>query len=76
MRKVIQARLDLPSQKRLDALVRAFGWTPSQVVREGLRALVKNRLRKKKRKIIGLAKFHSGLSDLASNQKHLEGYGR
>jgi hypothetical protein len=76
MRNTIQARLDPQSKKRLAALVRTFGWTPSRVVREGLRILEKTRLRKKKRAVIGLGKFDSGISDLASNKKHLEGYGR
>ena len=57
-------------------LVREFGWTPSRVVREGLRVLETNRLRKKNRAIVGLGKFNSGIKDLASNKKHLEGYGR
>lgn len=76
MGNTIQARLDSQSKKRLAALVRAFGWTPSQVVREALRVLEATRLRKKKRAIIGLGKFNSGISDLATNKKHLEGYGR
>jgi len=30
----------------------------------------------RRRKIIGLGKFDSGIPDLGSNKKHLEGYGR
>jgi hypothetical protein len=30
----------------------------------------------KKRKIIGLGKFDSGVSDLATNKKYMEDYGR
>ena len=76
MRAAIQARLDDRSRKRLAALVRELGWTPSQVVREGLRVLEVSRLRKKKRAIIGLGKFASGVLDLGSNKKHLRGYGK
>lgn len=76
MRYVIQARLDGSSRKRLSILVRELGWTPSQVVREGLRVLVATRLRKKSQRIIGLGKFRSGISDLASNKKHLWGFGK
>jgi hypothetical protein len=76
MRVAIQARLDDRSRKRLAALVRELGWTPSQVVREGLRVLEVSRLRKKKRAIIGLGKFASGVPDLGSNKKHLRGYGK
>jgi hypothetical protein len=57
-------------------LVRELGWTPSQIVREGLRVLAASYLRKKKRGIIGLGKFSSGVRDLGSNKKHLRDFGR
>jgi len=76
MRSVIQARLDNPSRKRLEVLVRELGWSPSQVVREGLRILEASYLRRKKRGVIGLGKLRSGVSDLGSNKKHLRGFGR
>jgi hypothetical protein len=76
MRSAIQARLDDRSQKRLAALVRELGWSPSQVVREGLRVLESSRLRKKKRGIVGLGKFSSGIRDLGSNKKHLRDFGK
>src|SRR5436853_2171802 len=56
MRFAIQARLDYRSQKRLAVLVRELGWSPSQVVREGLRVLEASHLRRKKRGVIGLEK--------------------
>jgi hypothetical protein len=76
MRPVIQARLDQRSRKRLAILVRELGWTPSQVVREGLRVLEASYLRRKKKGIIGLGKFSSGITDLGSNKKHLRDFGR
>ena len=76
MRSAIQARLDDRSRKRLSVLVRELGWSPSQVVREGLRVLEANYLRKKKRGVIGLGEFCSGLPDLGSNKKHLRNFGR
>jgi hypothetical protein len=57
-------------------LVRELGWTPSQIVREGLRILEGSYLRRKKQGIIGLGKFSSGVSDLGSNKKHLRNFGR
>ncbi len=75
MRTAIQARLDDRSRKRLAALVRELGWTPSRVVREGLRVLEASYLRKR-RGVIGLGKFCSGVRDLGSNKKHLRGFGR
>ncbi len=76
MRSAIQARLDDRSRKRLAVLVRELGWSPSQVVREGLRVLEASYLRRKKRGVIGLGRFCSGVSDLGSNKKHLRGFGR
>jgi len=76
MRSTLQARLDARSQKLLAALIRELGWSPSQVVREGLRVLSATRLRRKKRGILGLGKFQSGIADLGSNKKHLRGFGR
>jgi hypothetical protein len=76
MRNAIQARLDDRSQRRLAVLVRELGWTPSQVVREGLRVLEANYLRRKKRGIIGLGKFRSGVSDLGSNKNYLRDFGK
>ena len=76
MRPVIQARLDQRSRKRLAVLVRELGWTPSQVVREGLRVLEASYLRRKKKGIIGLGKFSSGVTDLGSNKEHLRDFGR
>jgi hypothetical protein len=76
MGATIQARLDPKSQKRLAALVRQLGWTPSRVVREALRVLAATRSRKPKRKVIGLGEFDAGVSDLGSNKKYLEDFGR
>jgi len=76
MRSAIQARLDGTSRKRMASLVRELGWTPSQVVREGLRVLEASHLRRKKRGVIGLGKFASGISDLGSNKKHFGGFGQ
>ena len=76
MRSSIQARLDERSRKRLAALMRELGWSPSQVVREGLRILEASFLRRKKRGVIGLGKFCSGVLNLGTNKKHLKDFGR
>jgi hypothetical protein len=39
MANTVQARLDEPSRKRLEQLVKRLGWSPSKIVREGLRLL-------------------------------------
>jgi hypothetical protein len=76
MRSTIQARLDEPSQKRLEQLVKRLGWSTSRVVREGLRLLAACHITHGKRKIIGQGKFASGVGDLASNKAHLRGFGK
>jgi hypothetical protein len=76
MRAAVQARLDERSRRRLEGLVRELGWSPSKVVREGLRVLEATRMARKEQRIIGLGKFRSGLADLGSNKKHLRKFGR
>ena len=77
MNFTIQARLDESSQKALARLVRQLGWSPSKVVREGLRLLAACHLGSGgRRKIIDQGKFASGIPDLASNKEHLKDFGR
>jgi len=76
MRTSVQARLDEESQAALDGLVRRLGWTPSKVVREGIRLVDKQHAKPPRRKVIGMGEFDSGITDLGSNKAHLEGYGR
>jgi hypothetical protein len=77
MNSTIQARLDEASQKALARLVKQLGWSPSKVVREGLRLLAACHLGTAgRRQIIGQGKFASGISDLGSNKQHLKDFGR
>jgi hypothetical protein len=72
--KTVQARLDADTEKTLSKLVDQLGLSPSMVVREGIRLLAATQ--PKSRKIAGLGEFSSGVSDLGSNKKHLQGFGR
>jgi len=76
MKGTIQARLDRGAQKELDRLVRRLGWSPSKVVREGIRLLAVVHARDEGTSIIGLGGFDSGIRDLGSNKSHLKGFGR
>lgn len=78
MKATVQARLDPESQAALERLTRQLGWSPSRVVREGIRLVAQHHgvNPKRKRKIIGLGEFASGVPDLGSNRKHLEDMGR
>jgi hypothetical protein len=57
----IRIRVDEPTRKRLAQLVKQLGWSPSEVVREGLRVLAACRLGMEWDRIIGLGKFASGI---------------
>jgi hypothetical protein len=76
MKTTIQARLDEDAQQSLTRLVRQLGWTPSEVVREGLRLLSASYPQAGRPRIVGMGKFSSGDPDRGSNPKHLKGYGR
>lgn len=76
MTRTVQTRLDEEHLRLMRQLVRKTGWTPSQVVREGLRLLASFHNGKGKRKIIGQGKFASGIGDLATNKEHMKGFGR
>jgi len=77
MKHAVQARLDEESQLALDRLVQRLGWSPSRVVRESLRLMVLHYdTAPKKLKIAGIGEFDSGVPDLGSNRRHLEGFGQ
>ena len=77
MKSAVQARLSLEDRKLLDELVRDLDWTPSEIVREGLRLVRKaHSTVSAAHRIIGTGKFRSGIPDLATNKKYLEGFGR
>jgi hypothetical protein len=76
MGSTIQARLDEESKAILSRLMKKTGWTPSKLVREGLRLLASCHASNGRRTIIGQGKFSSGVGDLASNKAHLRGFGR
>lgn len=75
MKTTIQARLDLESAKALQELVVHHGWSASEAVRQGIRLLAASQPRKNT-KLIGQGQFDSGIPDLATNKKHMEGFGR
>jgi hypothetical protein len=75
MSRVIHARLDAETERMLRRLERRFGWSDSQVVREGIKVL--NGLTSLgPRRVVGLGRFSSGVPDLGSNKDRLKGFGR
>ena len=76
MKLNVQAHLDRKSQLALDELVHRLGWSPSRVVREGLRLLAACYGKPSTKKVVGIGRFASGVQDLGSNKKHLRGLGQ
>ena len=75
MKGGVQARLTAEEARSLARLSRHLGWSPSRIVREGLRLLAASNPAPGRPRIIGLGKFSSGLPDLGSHKKHLKGFG-
>lgn len=76
MKTTVQARLDRRSQARLKRLVERLGWSPSKVVREGLQLLDVYYGKPAGKRFVGIGRVDSGMTDLASNKTHLEGFGQ
>jgi hypothetical protein len=76
MVETVQARLDTESRKQLERLVKKLGWSPSKVVREGIRLLAACQTNESPNRVIGAGKFASGKPDLGSNKAYLKNFGR
>lgn len=76
MGTTVQARLDDETTAALKVIARRNGWSASQAVREAIKLLTRQSEPGKPAQIIGLGKYDSGIIDLGSNKKHLEGYGK
>ena len=76
MKTSVQARLDQSDRQTLSTLSRELGWAPSRVVREGIRLVAACHIGPHGRRIAGLGKFESGVSDLGTNKDHLRNFGK
>jgi hypothetical protein len=76
MARIIHARLDGHTEQLLIEIERRLGWSDSQVVREGIKALNVLLVPARSRQIVGLGRFRSRVRDLGSNKAHLKGFGR
>jgi hypothetical protein len=76
MSRLVQARLDRRTGQMLSRLRRVTGANDSEIVRRGIAALNATIPQPPARRVRGLGQFASGRSDLGSNKKHLEGFGR
>jgi hypothetical protein len=78
MKNIVHARLDNDTRQIMRQLQRRHGWSDSEIVRHGIRALGEADLApgQRSKRIVGLGKFASGTTDLGSNDKHLRDFGR
>ncbi|MGH9239594.1 MAG: hypothetical protein ACRD3G_16250 [Vicinamibacterales bacterium] len=78
MKPYIHARLSPEDRAILEQLKQVSGYTESQILRRGLR-LVSEELRARPSALDvagrSVGKFKTGPKDLATNRKHLEGFG-
>jgi hypothetical protein len=72
----VQARLDEKAEEALLRIARSEGWTTSQVIRECILEGAERRAAKPRPRLIGAGCFDSGVTDLATNKKHMEGFGK
>lgn len=75
MSSSIHARLDDETDSLREELRRSQGWTDSEIVRRGIKVLASITPALKKRKFRGVGKYNSGLGDLSTNKKYMEGFG-
>jgi hypothetical protein len=71
----IHARLDEETEELRAQLKKTAGWSDSEIVRRGIKVLASVTPALKKRKFRGVGKYKSGLRDLATNKKYMEGFG-
>jgi hypothetical protein len=72
---VVQTRLDHETQSLLDRLVNEAGLTTSEVLRKGIKLVAATELPQRRRGLIGVGMYDSGIPDLATNKKHMEDFG-
>ncbi len=75
MGKMVHARLDAETDSLLRRLRRSTGMGDSELIRRGLRVLETLHARQGRPGIVGLGAFASGIPDLGSNKRHLDGFG-
>jgi hypothetical protein len=75
MGAVIQTRLNEATKAALKNAARQQGRSVSELVREGVELVISRHSASPRRKIIGVGRFKTGIPDLSTNPKHMEGFG-
>ena len=76
MGATVQVRLDKEAEAALEQLVREHGWTASEAVRNSLRETAELRKARPRPRLIGIGCVSFGPRDLATNKKHMQGFGK
>jgi hypothetical protein len=76
MGRIVQSRLDPETLELLTKLRRSTGLTDSELLRRGLHRLAEREPRARRHRIVGVGKFASKATDLGSNKRRLQGFGR
>jgi hypothetical protein len=76
MGTMVQARFDTKAEAALKKLIRANGWTTSQALRECVLRVYEQTAAKPRPRLIGIGCVDFGPGDLATNKKHMEGFGK
>lgn len=71
-----RARVDEDTLQLLTRLRRRTGLTDSELLRRGVRRLAQDVGKTTRRRIVGVGRFASSASDLATNEKYLKDFGR
>ena len=75
MGAIVQTRLDEGTKAELEKAARQQGKSVSDLVREGIRVVVNRHSAPQRRKWIGVGKYDTGIPDLSTNPKYMEGFG-
>jgi hypothetical protein len=76
MATTVQARFDPKAQAALKKLIRSNGWTTSQALRECVLRVYEQTAAKPRPRLIGIGCVDFGPGDLATNKKHMQGFGK
>jgi hypothetical protein len=73
---MVQARFDTKAEAALKKLIRSNGWTTSQALRECVLRVYEQTAAKPRPRLTGIGCVDFGPGDLATNKKHMEGFGK
>jgi len=71
----VEGVADPKTAELLVRLRRRFGWSDSEIIRRGIRALFKTEPSPRPMKIVGVGEFASGVDDFLSKADPLRGFG-